>query len=415
MSKVDKEKLALAPYRVIDMADESGLFTTKILAALGADVIKIEPPGGDPTRSIGPFYHDEVDPEKSLHWFTYNLNKKSVTLNIECTSGQELFKQLVKTADFLVECFPAGYLDKLGLGFSTLNAINPRLIHVSISPFGDGGPYGDYKGTNLVCAAMSGHMYLVGDADRPPVELATPVAYIQNGLEASAATMVAFWYRQRTGKGQHLDVSVQESFAAQFLPQSQMWKSHGIIPGRGIAGTHIEGRPDNRGIFRCKDGYVLCHTSYGGGRVPLREWLASEGMAEDLFDKKWDAFFKGAPVTVEQKAQIDALFQAFAINRTKEDLMLQAQERGIQVVKEHTVKDVMEDPQLKERKYFVKVDHPELGEAITYAGAPFESDELSWKYYRRAPFIGEHNLEIYGKELGLSQQEMAILKEGGVI
>ena len=124
MKKIAKEHLALGPYRVLDLTDESGAFCTKILAALGADVIKIEPPGGDPTRSIGPFYHDDPNPEKSLHWFTYNLNKRSITLNIECVTGQKLFKRLAKTADFVVECFRPGYLSSLGLGYSDLSDIN---------------------------------------------------------------------------------------------------------------------------------------------------------------------------------------------------------------------------------------------------------------------------------------------------
>ncbi len=415
MKEVSQQQTAMGPYRVLDMADASGVFCTKILAALGADVIKIEPPQGDPSRNIGPFYHDDPDPAKSLHWFLYNLNKKSITLDIETATGKDIFKRLIKTADFLVECFAPGYLDKLGLGYEVLGALNPRLIHTSITPFGATGPYSNFKSSNLACAAMSGHMFLVGDPDRAPVEMSTPVAYIQNGLEAAAATMVAFWYRQRTGKGQHLDVSVQESFMAQFLPQSMMWKSHGIIPGRGVAGTHIKGRPDNRGIFKCKDGYVLCHTSYGGGRKPLRDWLASENMAGDLFDKKWDNFFKGAAVTVEQKDEIDRLFQAFALNRTKEELMLEAQKRGIQVVKEHTVLDVIQDPQLAHREYFVKVEHPELNDSLMYQGAPYRSDVLPWQYNRRAPLLGEHNEEIYVNELGFTREQLAVLKEGGVI
>ncbi|MBI2859337.1 MAG: CoA transferase, partial [Chloroflexi bacterium] len=274
-----KQDPVMRPYRVLDLADESGVFATKILAALGADVIKIERPGGDPTRNIGPFYHDEPDPEKSLHWFTYNLNKRSITLDIETSAGQDLFRRLIKTSDFLVECFRPGYLEELGLGYADLSMLNPGLIHASVTPFGSGGPYGEFKGSPLVCAAMSGHMYLVGDPDRPPVEVATPVAYIQNGLETAAAMMVAFWHRQQTGKGQHIDVSVQESFAAQFLPLSTLWKSHGTIPRRNTTGPRITGRPPNVGIFRCKVGYVMCHTSYAGGRLALREWLAGEGMA----------------------------------------------------------------------------------------------------------------------------------------
>ncbi|MBI2859194.1 MAG: CoA transferase [Chloroflexi bacterium] len=402
-------------YRVLDMADASGVFCTKIFGALGADVVKIEKPGGDASRATGPFWHDEPDPEKSLHWFTYNLNKKSITLNLESEDGRDLLRRLLKSSDFLVECFPPGYLQKLGLHYEELCKVNPSLIHVSITPFGPGGPYGDFKGSPLVCAAMSGHMFLVGDPDRPPVELSTPAAYIQNGLEAAAAMMVAFWYRQRTGIGQHIDVSVQESFAAQFLPLSTMWKAHGIIPGRSATGPRIEGRPPNVGIFKCSDGYVMCHASYSGGRLALRDWLATEKTVGDLFDSNWDAFFKGSPATVEQKAHIEALFQAFALDKTRAELMFEAQKRGIQCVSEQTVLDVIEDPHLEHRGYFVKVPHPELGEEITYQGAPYKCDSLPWEYRRRAPLIGEHNDEIYHGELGLSAGQLAELTSRGVI
>ncbi len=416
MKNVVKQRMALAPYTVLDLTDESGAFCTKILAALGADVIKIEPPGGHRTRRIGPFYHDDPDPEKSLHWFTYNLSKKSITLNIECATGQDIFKRLVKIADFVVECFHPGYIDNLGLGYSTLNSINPRIIVTSITPFGASGPYHQFKGSSLVCSALSGSVYICGDKDRPPVQFTTPAAYLETGVQASAATMVAFWYRQQTGKGQHVDVSVQESFLAQRSAHAMFWKSRGVIPSRDVAGPYIPGVARYRTIFKCKDGYVLCHTTYARGRQPLREWLASEGMAGDLFDKKWDQIFlEGIPVTVEMKQHIDDVFGAFAISRSKDQIMLEAQKRGVQVAKVQTVPDVIEDEHLRQRGYFVEVEHPELNDTILFGGAPFKSVEMSWEYRRRAPLIGEHNQEIYGEKLGLSHQELVTLKEGGVI
>ena len=418
MKKDEKGQSALGPYRVLDLTNESGIFCTKVLAALGADVIKIEPPGGDPSRRIGPFYHDDPDPEKSLHWFTYNLNKRSITLNIQSVSGQELFKRLVATADFVVECFRPGYLDGLGLGYSELSSINSRIILTSITPFGSAGPYSQFKGSNLICSAASGFMYLCGDEDRPPVQITTPVADILTGLESAAATMVAHWYRQRSGKGQHVDVSAQESMMSEWLPLPMLWKTRRIIPHRSREGTVIPIAEIARSapFFKCKDGDVFCSPTSPRGRHLLREWLASEGMAGDLFDKKWDSFFlERAPVSSEQASYIRELFQAFAIKHTKEELMFQAQERGIEVTIVSSVRDVMEDPHLRQRGYFVKVEHPELNDTIVYTGAPFKSNEMSWEYWRRAPFIGEHNREIYMEELGISQQELAILKEGGVI
>ncbi|MBI2958202.1 MAG: CoA transferase [Chloroflexi bacterium] len=413
---IEKQRLPLAPYRVLDLTDESGVFCTKILAALGADVIKIEPPGGDPTRRIGPFYHDDPDPGKSLHWFTYNLNKKSITLNLERASGRELFQRLARTAHFIVECFRPGHLDALGLGYPEVNAINPGIVFTSITPWGSTGPHSKSKGSNLVVSAASGFLHLCGDEDGPPVQIATPMAYVQTGLEAAAATMVAHTCRQRTGRGQHVDVSAQESLMGQIVPPILWRRSLHLVPYRTRMGALARGRPVLMDLFPTRDGWVVCHTTYDRGRKPLREWLAGEGMAGDLFDKKWDAIFlEAAVVSREEKEHIDDLFRAFAARHTKDELMWGAQERGIQIAKVNGVEDVMNDAHLRERDYFVSVEHPELGGSILYAGAPFKSDGMAWRYSRRAPFVGEHNAEIYGKELGLSTEDMVALKEGGVI
>ena len=413
---MDKKRAPLATCRVLDLTDEDGVFCTKILAALGADVIRIEPPGGDPTRRIGPFYHDDPDPEKSLHWFVYNLNKRSITLNIQCTTGRELFKRLVKTADFMVECFRPGYLDGLGLGYAELSAINPRLILTSITPWGQTGPRSQFKGSNLITSAASGFMYLCGDADRAPVQISTPVASVETGLQAAAATMIVHWHRHRTGKGQHIDVSAQESLMAQTLPHTMLWKTKQIIPSRSTAGVTFPQFPGGAALFECQDGVVISTTTFGPGRLPLREWLASEGMAGDLLDKKWDpVFVEGRPVSREQRAHIDEIFQAFTRKHTMEELMFQAQKRKVQVAKVSSVREVREDAHLKQREYFVKVEHPELNDSIVYAGAPFKSEGMSWQYWRRAPFIGEHNREIYVDEMGLSEPELCALKEGGAI
>lgn len=411
-----QERYPLTPYRVLDLTDDSGVFCTKLLAGLGADVIKVEPPEGDPTRRIGPFYHDEVHPEKSLHWFTYNLNKRAITLNIRSSTGQGLFRRLVKTADFLVECFRPGYLDTLGLDYAELSALNPRIIHTSITPWGSTGPYSQFKGSNLIDSASSGYMYLCGDGDRPPVQVSAPAAYLHAGVNAAAATMVAHWWRRRTGEGQYVDVSAQESLMSQVLPRTLLWKSQRLIPHRGREGAIIPGRATYLDMFECKDGLLIASTTIVVGRRPVREWLASEGMAGDLFEKEWDpVFLQGVAVSAEQKEHIDELFRAFAIKHTREELMYEAQKRGVQAVKVQSVRDVMEDPHLKEKQYFVNVEHPELRDTITYAGAPFKSNEMSMNYWRRAPFIGEDNQSIYGGELGLSGQELAVLKEGGII
>ncbi|MFA4837199.1 MAG: CoA transferase, partial [Dehalococcoidia bacterium] len=160
---VSQREQALSSYRVLDLTDEKGYLCGRILGDLGADVIKIEPPQGDPGRNIGPFYKDMSDPEKSLLWFSYNYNKRGITLDLTKGAGKEILKKLVKNADFLIESFPPGYLDGLGLGYEDLCEINERLVFTSITPFGQSGPYRDYKGPDLIGMALGGYLYLTGD------------------------------------------------------------------------------------------------------------------------------------------------------------------------------------------------------------------------------------------------------------
>jgi crotonobetainyl-CoA:carnitine CoA-transferase CaiB-like acyl-CoA transferase len=161
----------LTPYRVLDLTDETGFMCGKVLGDLGAEVILIEPPGGHAARAIGPFYKDQVDPEKSLFWFAFNTSKKGVTLNLTNPDGQKLLKELVKGSDIVVESFAPGYLDALGLGYEALAAVKPDLVFTSISPFGQKGPHRDWKGTDLTLQARSGFQYLLGDPDRAPVRI----------------------------------------------------------------------------------------------------------------------------------------------------------------------------------------------------------------------------------------------------
>src|SRR3989304_6447069 len=187
-----KQKL-LEGCRVLDLSNETGFLCGKILGDLGADVIKVERPCGDPSRSLGSFYQDEPGPEKNLYWFSYNHNKRGITLDIETETGKDILFKLVKNTDILVETFPPGYLEKLGLDYSALCKINPQIIVTSITPFGQTGPYKDYKGSDLILTAMSGFMSLLGDPDKPPVRPTMPQSYTWIGMHAAEGTMMAYY------------------------------------------------------------------------------------------------------------------------------------------------------------------------------------------------------------------------------
>lgn len=248
----------LESFRVLDLTDERGFLCGRILADLGADVIKVEKPGGEKARNIGPFYQNIPHPERSLYWFAYNLNKRGITLDIETKDGQEIFRRLAKTSDFVIESFPVGYMDKLGLGYSALSKLNPRLIMTSITPFGQTGPYKDCKASDIVCMAMGGLMYITGTPERPPVRITFPQAYLQASAHAAAATMIAHYYRETAGEGQHVDVSIQQCVTWGLANAIPLWELNQIILRR--VGSYLSGRwtgTKQRLVWQCKDSYVL--------------------------------------------------------------------------------------------------------------------------------------------------------------
>ena len=407
--------LPLSPYRVLDLANEKGYFCGKILADLGADVIKIEPPEGDPGRNMGPFYHGQQDKEKSLFFFAYNTNKKSITLNIETHDGQEIFKRLAKTADFVIESFDPGYVDKIGLGYSALKDVNPRVIMVSITPFGQDGPYKDWKASDIVAIAMGGLSHITGSPDRPPARVSVDQAHMIAGAQGAMGAMIAHYYREATGKGQYVDTSTQESVVLSALTVPQAWDLQKFIwPREGAFLSRAKKRV--RHLWPCKDGYIAWRLFGGGLGVKTRalvEWMESEGQAGELAEVNWQQMDL-LTVPEEKFYRWQEIFGRFFKTHTKMELCREALARGIVLIPASTPKDLLADPQLEARDYWEEIDYPELGTTITYPGALYKSSEIEWKF-RRAPLIGEHNREIYGGLLGFTEKQLKELEKEGVI
>jgi benzylsuccinate CoA-transferase BbsE subunit len=413
----EKEEGMLSPYRILDLTDEKGLMCGKVMGDLGADVIKIERPGGDFARNIGPFYHDEPDPEKSLFWFSFNANKRGITLDIETADGQEIFKKLAKSADIIVESFPPGHMDKIGLGYSVLEKVNPGLSLISITPFGQTGPYRDYKISDVVAWALGGYMYSVGDDDRAPVRIGLYCqSFLHAGGQAAQAAMMALYYREMTGEGQFVDVSIRDSIT-RCTPEriTMYWDFNKRVARRGGGGRILS----IRRIWPCKDGYV--YAIYWGGQFasrwnsPLVRWIESEGVATDLIKNlDWDSF-NMMDITQEIKNIIEEptlkLFRKF----TMAEILEGALKHNAQVYPFATTADIANNPQLASRDFWVELEHPELGTTITYPGSFAKTTELHPRIFRRAPLIGEHNEEIYEKELGISKEKILILKQAKVI
>jgi crotonobetainyl-CoA:carnitine CoA-transferase CaiB-like acyl-CoA transferase len=407
----------LSPYRVLDLTDEKGILCGKLLGDLGADVIKIERPGGDAARNVGPFYHDEPDPEKSLFWFAFNTSKRGITLDIETDDGQEIFKRLVKTADFVIESFTPGYLDKLGLGYTALEKVKPEIIMVSITPFGQTGPYKDYKSADIVIWAMGGYMYTHGDLEHPPVQISHHShAYLHASVEATSGALMALHYRDVTGEGQQVDVSIQGTMAQCCYMITSTWDMMKVIQQRGELRRNTNVK--TKTMWPCKDGYIHC--SLGGGlygmtfNPPIIEWMASEGMADDwLRNFDWE-HYDLETATQEEVDKVEEQPAEFFLSHTKAELLEGAVKHKVLVCPAATTKDTLESPQLAARGFWAELEHPELGTSIAYPGPFAQFSETPVEITRRAPLIGEHNQDVY-QELGLSAEEILTLKQAKVI
>jgi crotonobetainyl-CoA:carnitine CoA-transferase CaiB-like acyl-CoA transferase len=423
---VTESDTLLSGCRVLDLTDEKGLFCAKVLGDFGADVIKVEPPGGDPCRHIGPFYKDIPHPERSLFWFATNTSKRGITLNLAAAEGRDLFRRLVKSADIVVESFPPGYLDSMALGYPGLRGVRSDIILTSITPFGQTGPYAQYRATDLVAAAMGGMARILGDLGRPPVRMsADPQSYLHAGLQGALGSMMAYYHRELTGVGQHVDVSMQEAVELTLMNAVEIYE----ILGANLVGLgqfFVSVRPQagplfTRTVVPCQDGYVTL--MFGGGAFAgssqssraLVDWANSEGYALELKDFDFATMWDNATLTQEESDTRNAYIARFLMTKTKAELYEGAVQRGILLAPCATFEDVLVNAQLEARGFWEMVQHPELGQALKYPGAPLKMKETPWRISRRAPLIGEHNEEVYAGELGLSGEEMARLKSNGVI
>ncbi|TSA54304.1 MAG: CoA transferase [Dehalococcoidia bacterium] len=408
----------LSDIRVLDLTDDKGLLCGRMLADMGADVIKIEKPGGDPVRNTPPFYHDIPDPEKSLFWFAYSLNKRSITLAIDSEDGKVILRDMVRKADVLVESFPVGYLKKIGLDYAELRKINPNLIMASISPFGQTGPYKKFKASDIVGMAMGGYLYLCGDPEKPPVRISVPQAYLHAASEAAAASMIALCYRDSSGEGQYIDVSMQQSVVMNTFQAIPFWLiDKTVLERAGPFRIGLSAGTRQRQTWPCKNGQInfVIYGAWGATYDILVQWLEENGInTEDLKRLKadnWDVF----NMSQERWEKVEKPIGEFFLKHTKEELSEGGMKRGIPLCPVAAPSEVVNSAQLAATGFWMNVEHPELGTSIKYPGFCYKFSETPCKVWRRAPLIGEHNMEIYHDELGLSVKQIISLKEIGVI
>jgi len=400
----DSRNQALLGLRVLEIGGCEGEYCGKLLADLGAEVLKLEPPDGSWCRREPPFKNDSAGPDQSLHFLYFNTNKKGITLDLRNSDGREIFRKLIPSVDVVTETFAAHYMEELGLGYDELSKLNPGLIVASVTSFGQRGPYRNYKGGDLVAFAMGGLMYVSGPLAGPPVNAPERQAFLAGSTYAAFAILVANWSRLETGLGQHIEVSLMDCLAA--TENLVAGKKDPADYPRRSGSQHRFAAPGK--IYPCKDGFVhiFVSNSQVGCWQRFREWL---GNPAELTGPEWeDSLYRRRHVE-----KIDQVITRQLKNLSKLDIYEQLQERHVPCAPVNSPADFIEDRQTQAREFVVNTSHPLWGE-LRIPGAPYKMSGSPWMHQMSAPAIGEHNNEIYSR-LGLNSEEIMALYAARII
>jgi crotonobetainyl-CoA:carnitine CoA-transferase CaiB-like acyl-CoA transferase len=398
----------LSEIKVLELTHApSGAFCAKLLADQGADTIKVEPPGkGDSLRHEPPFIDGEPHPDRSTTFLALNTNKRGITLDLEHAQGRALLLRLAADADIIIESFEPGHLTKLGLGYDVLRAGNPKLILVSITYFGQHGPYANYKGDDLIAQAMGGFLYAVtGPADKPPMGTALQQMELTAGRNGVIAIMAALLRRDETGEGTHIDVSTMEAAIATPSMLIQNYSYLGRSPRRGAGDKFVM---DGMNL-PTRDGEVTLTTAGTGGK-PMQVWAEFLGEPR-LLDPKFGTRASRNDNWEELRDLVAPKLKQW----NNLDLMRETMARGLVIGLVQSPGQVVNSPHLAARNFFVELDHPEVG-SLKYPGAGFFLDgENPMQTARAAPRLGEHNAEIYCGRLGVTNAELERLRAAAVV
>jgi CoA:oxalate CoA-transferase len=388
----------LTGIRVLDLSQYiSGPYATRVMAGFGADVIKVEPPDGDPVRQWGKFKNDKPDPEAgSLHLYL-NQGKRSITLDVERDDDRDVLRQLIATADVLVESFRPGHLSELGLGYEDLQDEFPSLLYASVTPFGQDGPYAQYEGWEITAYALGGLMHITGEADREPLKNGGYIGQYGAGQGAYVAMLAGLWERGASDLGQHIDVSIHEHVAS-LLEMTDMTYIYGdaVYPRSG------NGARAAWGIYPCLDGFVGVVSGPPRRWANVAELMENPVLAEEQYQQP------GA--LSELRDEIDAHMLPWLVTHEKEDIYQRAQALGIPFGYVSTPADFFKSEQLQYRQFFHELDHPVAGK-LRYPSVAAHFEDGLWES-RRAPLLGEHSDEILD-ELGVDAATRSRFSAGG--
>ena len=390
--------------RVLDITGAPGLLCTRMLADAGADVIRVEPPSGDPGRLKPPFYNDEPGLEHSLHFLHFNSNKRGITLDIEQPEGQAIFRRLCAKTDILVETSRPGYLESLGLGYTSLQEHNADLIHTSITHFGHNGPFKDYAANDMVCFALGGLMSMSGEPDDAPIVAPGELAYSLAASYAAFGTAVAVFRREFLGIGQYVEVSVHEAavhIAGYTVP---VYSATGRKPFRQSWRKRLFDLYD---VYPCIDGYARIFVVPKKHWDSLLDWL---GHPPELASP----LFQNQQMRWENGDLVDPFVEELCLRYTKDQLFQEGQSRDIAVSPVNTPGEFVESKQTRARGLFSSLEHPVLG-SYMQMGSMHRFSNTPTKTHRSAPTLGQHNFEVYSDWLGMTIDQVARLKANRTI
>lgn len=387
------------------MADASAGFCSKLLADLGANVTKIENPAGDGARKFKPFFKGGEPGQESLFFHYHNQGKRGITLNLKKPEGRDLLRRLVRNYDVIIETFRPGYMKNIGLGFKRLQKTNPRLIMVSITGYGQSGPKSGYKARGFTASAAGGQMHVCGSPSGPPLEAFGEQPYYISSLFAATSVMLAVRKASQTGKGSHIDLSLQEAVASTL--------DHVLV--RYFNDNEVAERQGDRHwndafkILPTKDGHILASPFMAWPTIV--DWMSGQGMQGDLNDNKWDS----EDYRTEHAGHVFDTMGKWSKTRTTKDLFQTAQLMRLPWAPVCDLKDVTQNPQLAARKFFRRSDDDRSGQPGQDIRPPWIFSGSQQAEPKQAPELGHHNLEVFHKELGLSLEEIETLRQKNVI
>lgn len=403
---------ALTDVRVIDISQGiAGPYATRLMADAGARVTKVEPPGGDYARRLGPFPGGVPDPERSGLFLHLNSSKRSVTLDLSVTTGQVVLKKMLAGADVLVTSERPSTLRAWGLSYDDLRGDFPELIVAQVTPFGATGPYADYAGNSLTAMALSSLMYNTGNPDREPLSTGgEPAAYL-GGVQLWAGVLAALAHRARYGGGDHVDVSMADAAAAADEYNAAMYAFQGAIRRRYYS-RHIFGYPQD--IVECADGHVVMIPGAGGFPTPLnKDTISPMALLLEDVDLNQHPLFLSPGERMIRWREFDELTRPYLSTHGADEIVQTAQALRMPFAYVPYARDLLEDPHLAERGFFEEVEHPAAG-TVRLPGAPFKMSETPL-VASAAPPLGEANADVLAGELGYTRDEVDALRDRGVI